>query len=59
MKSFITAAAVTLTTNLFLNGSRHYRIGSHQAILSYLRFGKFLVHLLHDGQEDTCLRCNR
>lgn len=43
----------------FLNGNRHYRIAIHEAIPSYLRFGKFLVRLLHDGQEDTCRCCNR
>ena len=26
---------------------------------SYLRFGKFLVRLSHDGQQHTCRRCNR
>lgn len=41
------------------NGNRHYRVRRHAAIPSYLRFGKFLVRLSHDGQEHTCRKCNR
>ena len=41
------------------NGLRHYRIRIKNAIPSYLRFGKFLIRLYHDGQSPTCRRCNR
>ena len=41
------------------NGNRHYRVRRHAAIPSYLRFGKFLVRLSHDGQDHTCRKCNR
>ena len=46
-------------TNGIFNGNRHYRVRIHQAIPSYLRFGKFLLRLSHDGQDHTCRRCNR
>lgn len=36
------------------NGLRHFRVR-----VSYLRFGKFLLRLSHDGQVPTCRRCNR
>ena len=41
------------------NGLRHFRVRVKFAIPSYLRFGKFLVRLYHDGQTPTCRRCNR
>ena len=41
------------------NGIRHYRVRVKEPIPSYLRFGKFLVRLSHDGQQHTCRRCNR
>ena len=41
------------------NGMRHYRVRIIKAISSYLRFGKFLVRLSHDGQQHTCRKCNR
>jgi len=41
------------------NGIRHYRVRVKNPIPSYLRFGKFLVRLSHDGQQHTCRRCNR
>lgn len=40
-------------------GIRHYRVHVKNPIPSYLRFGKFLVRLSHDGQQHTCRRCNR
>ena len=45
-------------SNVF-NGMRHYRVRIHQPIPSYLRFGKFLIRMSHDGQQHTCRRCNR
>ena len=45
-------------TDVF-NGVRHYRERIITAIPSYLRFGKFLLHLSHDCQQHTCRRCNR
>ena len=48
-----------LTSNGVFNGNRHYCVRIHTAIPSYLRFGKFLVRLSHDGQDHTCRRCNR
>ena len=47
------------TNKSVFNGNRHYRVRRHAAIPSYLRFGKFLVRLSHDGQEHTCRKCNR
>ena len=41
------------------NGIRHYRVRIKEPLPSYLRFGKFLVRLSHDGQQHTCRRCNR
>ena len=41
------------------NGLRHYRVRIKEPLPSYLRFGKFLVRLSHDGQQHTCRRCNR
>lgn len=41
------------------NGIRHFRVQILQPLPSYLRFGKFLVRLSHDGQQHTCRRCNR
>ena len=41
------------------NGLRHYRVRVHHAIPSFLRFGKFLIRLYHDGQQPTCRKCNR
>lgn len=41
------------------NGIRHYRVRKINAIPSYLRFGKFLIRLSHDGQLHTCRRCNQ
>ena len=46
-------------SNDVFNGNRHYRVRIHAPIPSYLRFGKFLVRLSHDGQDHTCRRCNR
>lgn len=40
------------------NGMRHYRVRMIKPIPSYLRFGKFLIRLSHDGQQHTCRRCN-
>ena len=40
------------------NGIRHYRVRILRPILSYLRFGKTLVVLKHQGQEETCRHCN-
>ena len=47
------------TNKSVFNGNRHYRVRRLAAIPSYLRFGKFLVRLSHDGQEHTCRKCNR
>ena len=41
------------------NGMRHYRVRIIEPIPSYLRFGKFLIRLSHDGQHHTCRKCNR
>lgn len=41
------------------NGIRHYRVQIKEPLPTYLRFGKFLVRLSHDGQQHTCRRCNR
>ena len=41
------------------NGIRHFRVRLKEPLPSYLRFGKFLVRLSHDGQQHTCRRCNR
>lgn len=41
------------------NGIRHYRVRIISAIPSYLRFGKFLIRLSHDGQLHTCRHCNQ
>lgn len=45
--------------NHVFNGLRHFCIRVLSSIASYLRFGKFLLHLYHDGQSPTCRRCNR
>lgn len=42
-----------------LNGLRHFRVRVNYAIPSYLRFGKFQLRLLHEGQIPTCRKCNR
>ena len=44
---------------LVFNGNRHFRVRINAAIPSYLRFGKFLIRLSHDGQQHTCRRCNQ
>ena len=41
------------------NGLRHYRVRVIKPIPSFLRFGKLLLFLKHDGQVPTCRRCNR
>ena len=41
------------------NSTRHFRVRINAPIPSYLRFGKFLIRLTHDGQDHTCRRCNR
>ena len=48
-----------LSNKMVFNGNRHFRVRIHKAIPSYLRFGKFLIRLSHDGQTHTCRRCNR
>ena len=45
--------------NRVFNGLRHFCIRVLNSIASYLRFGKFLLRLYHDGQSPTCRRCNR
>ena len=47
------------TAGTVYNGLRHYRICVDHPIPSYLRFGKFLIRLQHDGQIPTCRKCNR
>ena len=46
-------------SNGVFNGNRHFRVRINAPIPSYLRFGKFLIRLSHDGQDHTCRRCNR
>ena len=41
------------------NGIRHYRVRVIKPIPSFLRFGKLLLLLKHNGQVPTCRRCNR
>ena len=36
------------------NGLRHYRVRVINPLPSYMRFGKFLIRLYHDGQVPTC-----
>ena len=40
------------------NGRRHIRMDIHTDIPSFLRFGKFLPRVFHEGQPKTCHRCN-
>ena len=40
-----------LSNRSIFNGNRHYRVRVRSAIPSYLRFGKFLVCLSHDSQQ--------
>ena len=47
-----------LSNRSIFNGNRHYRVRVHSVIPSYLRFGKFLVRLSHDGQQHTLRKCN-
>ena len=44
---------------MVFNGNSHFRVRVHTAILSYLRFGKFLIRPSHNGQQQTCRKCNR
>ena len=48
-----------LTNKNIFNGNRHFRVKIREPIPSYLRFGKFLLRLSHDGQVHTCRKCNR
>ena len=41
------------------NGLRHYRVRVIKPIPSFLRFGKAMLFLKHDGQVPTCRRCNQ
>ena len=41
------------------NGLRHYRVRVVKPVPSFLRFGKLLLFLKHDGQIPTCRRCNQ
>ena len=41
------------------NGIRHFRVKITRDIPSFLRFGKFLLRVSHDGQQQTCRKCNR
>lgn len=41
------------------NGLRHYRVRVIKPIPSFLRFGKLMLFLKHDGQVPTCRRCNQ
>ena len=54
MGLFITAGDDILLIDLF----SMVTVTIEYAIPSYLRFGKFLVRLSHDGQEHTCRKCN-
>ena len=47
-----------LSNRSIFNGNHHYHVRVRLAIPSYLRFGKFLVRLSHDGQQHTCRKCN-
>ena len=40
------------------NGLRHYRVRIIKPIPSFLRFGRSLIFLKHQGQVPTCRRCN-
>lgn len=42
-----------------MNGNGHVRVHVHAAIPSYLWFGKFLIRPSHNGQQQTCRKCNR
>ena len=41
------------------DGVRHYRVRIRQAIPSFLRFGKILIHLRYENQPRTCRHCNQ
>lgn len=44
---------------MVFNGNGHFRVHVHAAIPSYLWFGKFLIRPSHNGQQQTCRKCNR
>ena len=39
------------------NGLRHFRVQLKSSVPCYLRFGKFQLRFLHDGQTKTCRKC--
>ena len=47
------------THNGVFKGLRHFRVRVLNSIPSYLCFGKFLIHLYHDGQSPTYCRFNQ
>ena len=58
-RSIVSTRRGKLSKSQVHNGIRHYRVQIKEPLPSYLRFGKFLVRLSHDGQQHTCRRCNR
>ena len=41
------------------DGVRHFRVRLRSPIPSFLRFGKFLIHVRYTGQHRTCPRCHQ
>ena len=41
------------------DGVRHFRVRLRSPIPSFLRFGKFLVHVRYPGQQRTCRHCHQ
>ena len=40
------------------DGVRHFRVRLRSPVPSFLRFGKFLVHVRYNGQTRTCRHCH-
>lgn len=41
------------------DGVPHFRVRLHSSIPSFLRFGKFLIHVRYTGQHGTCRHCHQ
>ena len=41
------------------DGVRHFRVRLRSPIPSFLRFGKFLIHVRYTGQQRTCRHCHQ
>ena len=41
------------------DGVRHFRVRLRSPVPSFLRFGKFLVHVRYNGQTRTCRHCHQ